>query len=526
MAMRGGWRVMWAPMVLVAALLLFAAASWRLAAINQSPGSPDSRENLIIARAVAQGQGLQTWVASDHLWALPVPHEPTHRRPGLPLLMSLLFRAGDVSLAYPVLLNAFTVIATILVLTAALAMAGTGVFAFLGPLLLLASCNYEMISLWDNNLLTLMVSIWLLLGVLLLRQRITPRAFAVLAGLTGAVAFLLKPTSIVTIGPLTFGMLLLAPPGDWRANGRRAILLAALAMTILAVLTAPYWGRNLMRHGKLLYSCQPELRLSERYGGLPGGTLQTVRYGQPVTYAEMATVHGGWAGLARRELQVWYLGLKTAIGLNPLLVALAGIGALLTCRRSTLGWYALGLLAMTADFLFPTFYFAVEDRYYWPLAPALILLTGVALRELATQHILATPIRGRILLTLWLTAAALYGARYGNLRWREAFTQARRPPPSWVAAIAALPPDAPILTNDPWTLAWHVPRPAVLSPIGSREDLLAVLRVHHPRYLLCADYNWRVLPLRRSELLPLASSRTPGQRWDLYEIRLQAPPTP
>ena len=102
----------WVVLLLVT-LACFVALSLRLAFVNNSPGTPDSAVTLHIARNLLEGAGLKTHVVCQHFKRLDIPHAPTHRKPGLPLIAAGLFKLFGVSLKLPVLLNMVTVVATV-----------------------------------------------------------------------------------------------------------------------------------------------------------------------------------------------------------------------------------------------------------------------------------------------------------------------------------------------------------------------------------------------------------------------------
>jgi hypothetical protein len=48
---------------------------------------------------------------------------------------------------------------------------------------------------------------------------------------------------------------------------------------------------------------------------------------------------------------------------------------------------------------------------------------------------------------------------------------------------ANTPPDAVIMTRNPWEVSWHSERHTVMLPLGSLDDVYAVMRQYHVTYL-------------------------------------------
>jgi hypothetical protein len=507
-------------MLLAAALACFVLLALRLAFINNSPGTPDSATTLHIARNILEGRGLKTHIVCQHFRRLEVPHAPTHRKPGLPLLTAALFKLFGVSLKLPVLFNMLTVILAACLLVVSLRLAGAGWFSYFSGVLLLVSPNYVMGSLWNNNPLVLCTVVLLLIGTGLLRGTLTPLKFSIFTGLVGAVGFLLKPTYIVTVFPFAALMLVLAPGGQ-QARPRTVVGYAALTVAVTALLTSPCWIGNLLRYGTPIYSVQPLMRLSERHGALPHGSFQTVRFGRPPTYTELIGMYG-MRGLLGRELGVFYGAVKMTVRMNPYVCALAFLGSVVTVRKENWTWYAMAGAGTLSSFIFPAFYFGLEDRYFWPIFPCLLFTAGLVIRDLNIEG----RYRARLsaVVCILLALGVIYGSLYAAYEWNKSYRQASTPTPGWVTAVAAVPKEAVVLTNDPWSLAWYGGHKSVMIPAGPREDLMQVVEAYEPEYVLLIECSPKAFAFTSGELRRLASSDKDGPRWILYRLKSHSEP--
>ena len=99
---------------------------------------------------------------------------------------------------------------------------------------------------------------------------------------------------------------------------------------------------------------------------------------------------------------------------------------------------------------------------------------------------------------------------------------------NWLAANT--PTDAVVMTRNPWEVSWHSGRQTVMLPIGSREDVYAVMRQYHVTYLELDHIN--DMSLLRESLQPLYSFKPlPGitplydPHNDAYLVFAVAPPS-
>ena len=147
-----------------AILALFVAASAALAWANNSPGSADSCANLTLARNIVQGHGYVSFGVGQLWEPQPIPSPETIKPPGLAYLTASLFALFGTSLAIPVALNAIAIIADALLLRTAITWTSGKRLGNYAGLLVLVSRNYELVSLWNNNILTTLHSSLLLVA--------------------------------------------------------------------------------------------------------------------------------------------------------------------------------------------------------------------------------------------------------------------------------------------------------------------------------------------------------------------------
>lgn len=498
------------------AVVLFGAAGARLSVINRSDGGWDSASNLITARSLATGHGFTTLQVQDLVERHSIPGRETVRAPGIPVVMAAVFRVTGTSPAAVVAVNVLTVLLAALSLRAAVRRVAPSWLAEVAGLLVIASPNnYELVSLVNNNALTLSVSLGLLIAASAKQRGWSGVRVAVLCGLLGAAAFLVKQSYI--LGFAAFATVLLGSDTRYRLRSRLARI--ALAGSLMAVLSAPYWYPNLRDYGTPLYSPIQKLRLPLRYGLLPlDGYQRAVYLDRTVpSYGEIARLIGVRAML-RRELDIVRL-LPPPILERGALVLLWSIATLVFIRRKH--WpVVVAALTLAIPPFFDALWWLPEPRYFYPLFPVLLFIGAIGTGDylvLERRHV--QPVVGErfrlafAVLMLVATVDALLETRWG---WRREFAQARTPIPSWVAAAADLPNNALIMTAYPPEVSWWSGHPTVIEPMGSRPDLETVMKAYRPAFYLDLATGERPdrPPFTETELRPIAS----GGGWVLYEI--------
>lgn len=498
-------------------LVLFVGLATVMAVQNNSPGHWDAVANLVSARNIAEGRGFVTDIVQHLARPEVLPGPDTVRAPGIPYLAGALFVLFGAAYWIPIVLNLAVIAATSLALRQAAREAGAGMTADLLALLVLVSHRtYEMRSLWNNNALALLAAVLLLVSVRHLNGRLGGwRLVGVLGVLAGA-GFLVKQTLMLGVVPLGVGLLVT----DLARPVRTRIVQAAAFVALFIALAAPYWVPNLLRFGDPLYSPIQGLRLPTRYGLL--GTLEyfrTVRFdAEPYTYGSIVAALGT-REFVEREVARWGELTYEIVALNPFVLALAAASVALV-RRANWRLYA----AMTAIAIPPIFestYWITERRYLFPVFVLLLFLVALGAREWHAwgRANVVGPLRPRAgrLVAVVGVGALLYAALPAARQWRWELIASRHPDPAWVPAVRALPDDAVVLATVPPLVTWYARNPAVIAPIGARDDLVRVVRQYRPSYYLQMDPGHPVAsaPFAADDATLLAR----GDDWALYRVQ-------
>jgi len=494
----------------------FAAASVALARVNNAPGSSDSCSNLLLARNLVLGRGYVSTAVGDLWIARPIPFGETTRPPGLPWLLAAIFALTGVSLAVPVLLNAAAVAANALFLRGALARSGCPAMGDLAGLLILLSYDYEMVSIWNNNILAACHSAFLMLAAGAGPGRGRRWTWVALAACS-AFGFLMKPTFI--LGALPFSILVLGSVGE-KTRSRRLVEIAAF-LALFSAITATYWGRNLLLYGEAMHAPSfSSSRLAIRYGVLGDDPWRVVRFGRPMTYGEVARSLG-LANLLIVDAKMMAKTVLYSILMNPA-VAACTAGLVLFWRPDRWRDYAGAGLLMAGVVFEVGVYNHHEFRYLWPLYPCMLYLAGLAVRDFAAWGVgEMTPRlagRARLLLAALGASALLVGGFGAVIGWQSGFRTARQPAPAWRAALGRLPDSAVVLGPDVASITWWTDRKAVICPSGSRGDLATVVALFHVDHYLAVDdaeRPGRGVAFQPADLTPIDR----GEGWRLYRLR-------
>jgi len=532
----------WCDAAFWLAAAAFLTASVVLAAVNRSPGSQDSEHNLDVARNLVLGRGYQSSIVPQLFEPQPLPGPEAIRPPGVPFLIAGLFRLFGISLAIQVVVNAVTVLLAAWLLRWAIRTAGGAWFGNVAGILFFLSGNYEVQSIWSNNLLVLCT-----VGLLAIAARVCccgglPRGTATLGAMVAAAGFLTKPTFVATAVFFAAVLFLVAPPAGVR--WRQRLLGLAWFFALLAAMTAPYWVYNLRLYGTPVYSPQTACRLSLHFNDTPHGYSYSFRWDNPESMSELLERHG-LLGLLEREAALWGRIIFFIGRLNFPLVVLA-LGAVVLAWRST-RWkdYLLPLAAMAEPILAPWYHHA-EFRYLWPIYPCCLYLIGLAVRDglfasaaepkESVARVGLAPLDpaygcvkkyGLVAFGATLALAVPVGVHHARVPWLQGFNRALQAPPAWVEVVRAIPEDAVVMTDNPYTVAWHTQRLAVCCPGGPREHLLCVARAYGPTYFLHtgSPRNCQLhgeLAFGAGELRPIAAGQAPehGRSWQFSAIEL------
>lgn len=503
---------------------------------NQNPGSPDSLNNLVTARNLARGDGFTTDIVHQFFVPQELPGPETVRPPGIPYLLSVFFSTFGESLAIPVLLNLAIGLLSALVVRSILRLEGEPAFADLAAVLMLFTPAFEPLSLWNNNALVLATAVLLKVGQLNYRGRIRPAPGYILLGLVAGIGFLVKQSFLFTAIPFA-AVLAVA---DDRLGPRFVTRLRAVGMfaATFVIVTSPLWIRDLLLFGRPVYSDMQPSRLVSRYGGSadgltlwPHGTWWTVRFGRPYGYAELLA-ELGWVEVLRREALLIGNGLVRLATLNPVITVMAILGAIQARRdRNIRGALIATLFGGVA---FSLLYRNVDDRYLWPAIVPLMMLAGMWLTSHREHQVDA----GFKLPHSRLPGAALgialvWGVIASSPIWVDRLIASRVEQPDYGAIVATeVAADAPVITDDPWRVAWYGRRSAVLGPTDSRHGLAAVIALYEPTHFLLTRRHWvsgspppeGAVPFLSEELELVTSGSYLGRPWELFRIRTEGEP--
>lgn len=381
-------------------------------------------------------------------------------------------------------------------------------------------------------------------------------------GLTGLM-MLQKPsgaTVAVGMGLWLLGSSLLARRGlmgtAWRFG-----FWAGLALLVLS----PYLVRNmLLFDGAPVYSTESYDAWVLGYRGTSGEAWQDIyrvfvpelggpglpdrswvlRWGFDRTFAKLATqldalrdylmpAWSGQPGLLVAEDGRPYLfsrdaekNLLTPVGTW---LALLGLLGALQWRRRLLGLLLLASAPYTLFLL--TYWRTNEERYFLLLLPWLALLAAWAIWGSYTR-IAAIGDRRWSPLALILVGAALVSIVQPS--WPRIADKVQAEPARWAPDIAAYewlrtntPPDAVMMTRNPWQLNWHAERPAVMIPNTNDPAIFCWLARHYRAEYLVFETLQRVKGDAARLLAPLLDARTaqPGAVIDGFTL-VYASPTP
>lgn len=164
--------------------------------------------------------------------------------------------------------------------------------------------------------------------------------------------------------------------------------------------------------------------------------------------------------------------------LLPLLVIGLIIGA---ARRPGFGLVLLG--AVVPYLLFVCLYWHEEVRYLLVLVPWLLLYAAAGLEwtydALITwfagmrQRALVPLLVGVLLAAIFIPAGRDIRVRVAAQTSGNGMVEAA----NWLKANT--PADAVVMTRNPWEISWHSGRRAVMLPLGTRDEVYAVMRQYH-----------------------------------------------
>ncbi|NJN67510.1 MAG: glycosyltransferase family 39 protein [Chloroflexaceae bacterium] len=366
-------------------------------------------------------------------------------------------------------------------------------------------------------------------------------------GLTGLMMLQKPAGAMVAVG---MGVWLLTDAGrkagtglSWRCAWRQPSALWALAVGRLVpfalwagvalLVLSPYLARNMVLFGTPVYSTESydawvlgyrgnseeawndiyRVYLPELGGeGVPDRSW-LLRWGFDRTFDKLQTqvvavrdyLLPVWSGLPgpltgannHNHGQLLFLGQserKNLFAPTGAWLSLVGVLVALSFRRRLLSLLALAFTPYTLFLL--TYWHANEARYFLLLIPWLALLSSWVLWAACDRLVRIGEAWGS-LVGLMLVGAAVVSIIQPS--WPIITDKVQREPLVWAPDLAAYawlrahtPPDAVVMTRNPWQLNWHTERPAVMIPNTSNCETLAFLSRHYQARYLIFEHLQRV----------------------------------
>jgi 4-amino-4-deoxy-L-arabinose transferase-like glycosyltransferase len=305
------------------------------------------------------------------------------------------------------------------------------------------------------------------------------RRWILATGLAATIAGLQKFTGLILPAAFAAYLVLGARREPTRPETRKNWLMAAIPVVVTVAL---YVHRNIRVYGTL----------GSPYGGVEWFGKRNFR--DYFTYfPKPPTVSYAWAELGTDTVIALTVEQIRAVLLTILSepVLFIGLPALvwLVWKKPR---FAVGALLYIGGIVFIVCVpHHLEARYLAPLVPICAVSTGVLAESVATRFAAAVaPERRQRLWLVFGAAVAAYGA-FGAYR---TFTAIRFLGAQMATAHEGCPDaleylrrssaeDEPVLTSNPWLIAWSGKRPAVNAPTNGAEALLTVARHYGVRWL-------------------------------------------
>ncbi len=304
-------------------------------------------------------------------------------------------------------------------------------------------------------------------------------------GATAGLLLLAKPSGAVLIAGAAVTTFAVAR----RLGARMRWAGAGVAAATALVVYAPWAIRNLVTFGSPVYSTESldawVLKYDPRQ---PSEGIYRLFWGHDLPHPRLLIGYGYDHFLAVQAHQFVQLGADITRGalLPRVLIPFALLGLIIgVSRRSGFGLILAG--AIVPYTLFVLLYWHYEIRYFLVVVPWLLLFAAAGIEW--TYDALVTWFAGMwqralppILVALLLLAVFIPAGRDISVR-ADAQTggDAMVAVSDWLAQNT--PADAVIMTRNPWEVSWHSERRTVMLPLGSLDDVYAVMRQYHVTYL-------------------------------------------
>ncbi|MDQ6601383.1 MAG: glycosyltransferase family 39 protein, partial [Chloroflexota bacterium] len=258
-----------------------------------------------------------------------------------------------------------------------------------------------------------------------------------------------------------------------------------------ALFYAPWVIRNLVTFGAPFHTTEsldawvlkydPKQPVEGIYGVFWGRDLPHPRLLVGYGYEHFLSVQG------HQFAKLWSDATSGAL-LPRLLIPFMLLGLIVGASRQSAPGFGLVLAGAFVPYtLFVLLYWHDESRYFLVFMPWLLLYAASGIEW--TYDALVTWFAGmwqRALVPIF-AALLLLGVLIPDARDIAVRVQAQTGGNEIVVVSDWLktntPPDAVIMTRNPWEVSWHSGRRAVMLPLGSLDDVYAVMRQYHVTYL-------------------------------------------
>ncbi len=528
--------------VLVVAYVAFAVA---IIAHVDFIGHADYADNAVRARNIVRGRGdVIDYVPQFYRRFPAIVHHAETWPPLQVWMIAAVFRVLGISTVVAKLPNV-AVMAALLALVAAVgAWRWSRRVGLLAALFLAAMPLFFEDTLFPVNDLVFTL-LFALFVVALYRAWCEPRAIStrphasrwrawlpdLCVGVSAGFLLLAKPSGAALIVGAAVMALFIVRRAGMRAPWRGAGIAGVTALVVYA----PWAIRNLVTFGSPFHSTESLDAWVLKYDPKqPTEGIYGVFWGRDLPHPRLLVGYGYDHFLAVQGHQFAQLWSDIAGGalLPRVLIPFALLGCIIgASRRSGFGLVLAG--AFVPYTLFVLLYWHYEIRYFLVLVPWLLLSAASGIEwtydALVTwfagmwQRALVPILAALLLLAVFIPAGRDIAVRAEAQTGGNAMVEVSH----WLAENT--PPDAVVMTRNPWEVSWHSGRRAVMLPLGSLDEVYAVMRQYHVTYLELDHINdpstlrESLKPLYSFKPLPgIAPLYDPGT--DAYLVFAVAPP--
>lgn len=312
-----------------------------------------------------------------------------------------------------------------------------------------------------------------------------------LVGASAGLLLLAKPSGGLLIVGAEVAALFIARRTNVRLRWPGVAVAAAAALIVYA----PWAIRNLVTFGAPFHSTESLDAWVQKYDPKqPVEGIYAVFWGRDLPHPRLLVGYGydHFLSVQGNQFVRFWSDVTSGALLPRLLIPFVLIGLIVgASRRAGFGLVLAG--AFVPYTLFVLLYWHDESRYFLVFVPWLLLVAASGIEW--TYDALVTWFAGmwqRTLVPLF-AALLLLGVLIPDARDIAVRAEAQTGGNALVEVSdwlnANTPPDAVIMTRNPWEVSWHSGRRAVMLPLGSLDDVYAVMRQYHVTYLQLDHIN-------------------------------------